>query len=295
MVERTMRSRTCLITGATSGIGRATAFSLARRGADLILLARNQEKGKAIADRLQSEHKDSIIRFYGVDLSLLKNVRKAAETIQSNHPRLDVLINNAGARFDKFRLTAEGNELTFATNHLGHFLLTALLWETMRDREDSRIINVSSGAHEGAKDFAIEDLTNPKLYNGKKAYAYAKLSNLLFTYELSERFKPFNITVNAMHPGGVATNFSRNNGLIAWAKHLTYYILNRSLLTPSQGAQTIVYLACSSTVKGKSGAYFYNNAECQSSPLSYDRTYMKKLWLLSCEVCGIDASSFTAQ
>jgi retinol dehydrogenase 14 len=295
MIDDTMKSRTCLITGATSGIGRAAAFSLARKGADLILLGRNQEKGEAVARQIGSTCKGTTVSFYTVDLSLLGQVRNVSETIRSNHPRVDVLINNAGARFDKFQLTSEGNELTFATNHLGHFLLTASLWETMRDKADSRIINVSSGAHEGAKDFSIEDLTVPALYNGKKAYAYAKLSNLLFTYDLSERLKPFNITVNAMHPGGVATNFSRNNGLFAWLKHVAYYIFKRNLLTPEQGAQTIIHLACSSAVNGKSGGYFYNMAECKSSVLSHDRTCMEKLWSVSCELCGVDSHAFLTQ
>lgn len=292
MKEDSIKSKICLITGATSGIGRAAALSLAGKGAELILLGRNEEKGKAVVSRIKRTCKEATAVFYRVDLSLVSQVRSIGERIKSNHPKIDIIINNAGARFDRFELTSEGNELTFATNHLGHFLLTALLWETMRDRDDSRIINVSSDMHSSVKDFPVEDFTNPSLYSGKKAYAYAKLSNLFFTYALSSRLKPFNITVNALHPGLVATGFRRNNGFVSWLKHVTYALRHRKLLTPTQGARTMIYLASSPAVKGKSGAYFVNMTEQRSSQFSYDRTCMDKLWEVSCSLCGIDAKKY---
>jgi NAD(P)-dependent dehydrogenase (short-subunit alcohol dehydrogenase family) len=286
-----MKDRICLITGATSGIGRATAFKLAEMGAEIILLGRNDTKGEDTARRIKRKTGNNRVVFYRADLSLLSEVRACAELIRSRYQRIDVLVNNAGARFEKFKLTSEGNELTFATNHLGHFLLTRKLLPLLNNAPGARIINVSSGNHSGGKEFNVEDSVDPASYGGRQAYANAKLANILFTYSLAERLKPYGVTVNSVDPGGVATNFSRNNGFFAWARHISYYLLHRSLITPAQGAETIIYLASSPDVSRVTGKHFYKMHERASSDLSYDDSCRNRLWDLSCKLCGIPVSS----
>src|SRR5690606_21299928 len=150
--------------------------------------------------------------------------------------------------------SADGIELTFATNHLGHFYLTNLLLELLKNSDSARIINVSSSAHPGNK-IDFDDIVNPKQYDRKKAYGQSKLANVLFTYELARRLSNSKINANAIDPGGVATNFAWNEGIVPWLKHRIYYILKRKLLTPKQGADTIVYLASSSEAEGITGKY----------------------------------------
>ncbi len=286
-----MKDRICLVTGATSGIGRATAFALARMGAEMILLGRNDSKGKDTVRRIQQVTKNERISFYKADLSLLREVRVCAETIRSRYQKIDVLINNAGARFNGFMLTSEGNEVTFATNHLGHFLLTIMLLPKLRNAQGGRIINVSSGNHSSAKEFRTEDLANPAVYDGRKAYADSKLANILFTHDLAERLKSYGITANSVDPGGVATNFSRNNGFFAWSKHITYYLLHRSLLTPTQGARTIIYLASSPAVSSVTGKHFCQMHAYPLSDISHEKSCRDRLWELSCRLCGIEDSA----
>ncbi len=223
-----MKDKVCLITGATSGIGRAAALKLAELGASLILLSRNEKKGEKICDQIRETNNNAKVKFYKVDISSMKEVRRVVERIKTDFDHIDVLINNAGARFDKYFKNDEGIELTFATNHLGHFLLTLSLIEMLKKSTQGRIINISSPAHSrGTED--LDDIVAPVNYDRRLAYGRSKLANLYFTYELSSRLKNTNITVNAVDPGGVATNFSRNNGLYAWVKHYLSYILQTKI------------------------------------------------------------------
>jgi NAD(P)-dependent dehydrogenase (short-subunit alcohol dehydrogenase family) len=279
-----------LITGATSGIGRATALKLAELGASLILLSRNEIKGERICDQIRKINNNVQVKFYRVDISSMKEVRNVSERIKTDFDRIDVLINNAGARFDKHFKNDEGIELTFATNHLGHFLLTLHLIEMLRKSTQGRIINVSSPAHSrGTED--LEDIVVPKNYDRRLAYGRSKLANLYFTYELSSRLKNSKITANAVDPGGVATNFSRNNGMFAWTKHYLSYILQRKLITPQKAAETIVYLASSQDVSNITGKYFFEKNEINSSPASYNKEAALKLWQLSLKLTGVDSLS----
>lgn len=280
-----MKNKICLITGATSGIGKATAIELAKLGFNLILTGRNEIKGKEISDSLIKKNKIKS-EFIKCDISSLNEVRKFAEKINSNYNQIDVLINNAGMRFNDYQKSVDGIELTFATNHLGHFLLTYLLLDILKESDDARIINVSSSAHYG-KQIDIDDLVNPKNYNRSLIYGRSKLANVLFTYEFSRKYNYPNISINALDPGGVATNFARNDGFVSWLKHLSYYIIKRQLLTPKQGAETVIYLASSSDVKGVTGKFFYKNKEVKSSDESYDKEIAKELWALSEKLCGI--------
>ncbi|MEI6126694.1 MAG: SDR family oxidoreductase [Pseudomonadota bacterium] len=279
-------TKICVITGATSGIGRAAALKLAGISAQLILLSRNASKGRGIADRINSSSGFEKALFIQTDLSRLSEVRTAAEQIKNRCRRIDVLINNAGARFNDFKKNDDGIELTFATNHLGHFLLTLLLIDHMKASPGGRIINVASDVHRGyTADF--DYVHGAGSYDRKAAYGQSKLANLLFTYELARRLADTNITVNALHPGGVATNLGRNNGLKSWLKHYVYYLMKRQLISPSKAAETILYLALSDEVQGVTGKYFAGKKEISSSDVSCDRDAQKKLWDLSDKLCSI--------
>ncbi|MBK7228648.1 MAG: SDR family oxidoreductase [Ignavibacteriales bacterium] len=280
-----MQNKLCLITGATSGIGKATAIELAKLGFDLILTGRNEIKGKDISDSLVKKYKINSV-FFKCDISSLKEVRNLASIVNSKYDHLNVLINNAGSRFSNYQKSVDGIELTFATNHLGHFLLTQLLFDLLKKSSDARIINVSSSAHYG-KQIDIDDLVSPKEYNRSLVYGRSKLANVLFTYEFARRNIFSNISINALDPGGVATNFAKNEGLFRWLKHISYYIAKRQLLTPKQGAETIVYLASSDNVKGITGKFFFKKKEIKSTEESYDVNKANKLWELSEQLCGI--------
>ena len=282
-----MNEKICLITGASSGIGKAAALKLADLGASLILLSRNEKKGEKICDQIRKMNNKAQVKFYRVDLSSMKEVRSAVERIKLDFNHIDVLINNAGARFDKSFKNDEGIELTFATNHLGHLLLTLALIEILKKSSQGRIINISSPAHSRATE-DLDDIVSPVSYDRRLAYGRSKLSNLYFTYELSSRLKNTSITVNAVDPGGVATNFSRNNGLYAWLKHYLSYILQLKLISPQKAAETIVYLSSSDDVSNITGKYFFEKKEINSSPASYNREAALKLWLLSLKLTGID-------
>lgn len=283
-----MTNKICLITGATSGIGKAAAVELAKLNYTLILTARSEDKGLKLAEKIKKKYKIQA-EFIKTDISSLSEVKHLAATVKQKYSRIDVLINNAGLRICEYQKSADGIELTFATNHLGHFYLTILLMELLKNSDSARIINVSSSAHPGNK-IDFDDIGNPKLYDRKKAYGQSKLANVLCTYELARRVSNSKITANAMDPGGVATNFAWNEGLVPWLKHKIYYILKRKLLTPKQGADTVIYLASSHDVEGITGKYFYLRKEKKSSPESYDETAARKLWELSLKLCGLNNS-----
>jgi len=282
-----MDQRTCLITGATSGIGEAAASDLAKLGHRLILVGRNEEKLKKTVGRIRDRTGSKEITAYRCDLSLLQEVRSAAERIRRDYRRIDVLINNAGARILRHQLTEEGIELTLATNHLGHFVLTLSLRGLLQSSGDARVISVSSGAHYGGTR-AIENIKSAEDYDGKRQYADSKLANVLFTYALADRIKDRQISVNALDPGCAATNFARNNGLWPWLKHRLSYLLRGQLRTPARAAETIIYLAASGDVAGVTGRYFRDKKETRSSDISYERAVQEALWESSVALSGID-------
>jgi len=283
-----MNDKICLITGATSGIGKATAFKLADLSASLILLSRNEKRGEKICAQIRKINSNAQVKFYGVDISSMKEVRSTVERIKSDFNHIDVLINNAGARFDNYLKNDENVELTFATNHLGHFLLTLSLIEMLKKSTQGRIINVSSSVHTGVTQ-ELDDIASPVNYNRRVAYGRSKLANLYFTYELSNKLRNDKITVNAVDPGGVATNFSRNNGLLPWVKHYIYYLLKGELISPQKAAETIIYLASTKEVSDITGKYFFDKKEIKSSSASYDKEAALKLWQLSLKLTGICA------
>ncbi|HTY35751.1 MAG TPA: SDR family NAD(P)-dependent oxidoreductase, partial [Bacteroidota bacterium] len=200
--------KVCVVTGASSGIGRATAFGLAELGSTVLLVVRDKHKGDSVAEAIRSRTKKDSARVFVADLSLQKDVRRVAAEIAAHCPRIDVLVNNAGGIFDKKILTADGIEMTIALNHLGYFLLTNLLLEKLKCAPAARIVNMSSDAHMFARTGAIE-LDDGRPYNAMERYATSKLLNVLFTYELGRRLEGTNVAVNAMHPGAVRSNFGK--------------------------------------------------------------------------------------
>ena len=272
-----MKNKICLITGATSGIGQAAATSIAQSGATVIVAGRDKERARATVAQIQNETGNPNVDYLLADLSVQAQVRKLAEEFKSRYARLDVLVNNAAAIFFRRKLSTDGIEMTFAVNHLAYFLLTDLLLDTLKASATARIVNVASNSHYG-KHLDFDNLELKRGYWAGKAYGRSKLCNLYFTYELARRLAGTGVTVNAMHPGFVATNMAANNG---WIVRLFLPLVHRNSLTPEQGASTAVYLASSPDVKGITGKYFLREREVASDPISYDEAAAKRLWDVS--------------
>lgn len=280
-----MSGKTILITGATSGIGKAAAFDLAKMGAEIVVVGRNPEKTAQVIKQIQEDSGNTAVSGLIADLSSMAQVRQLAQETKQKHPRLHILINNAGGIFANRLVTADGYEYTFALNHLAYFLLTNLLMDQLVASAPARIINVSSRAHEGTG-LNFDDLQNEQHYSygGYRVYAQSKLANLLFTYELARRMAGTGVTVNAVHPGAVATGFGVNN---KGAMRFGMRIFHQFSLTPEQGADTLVYLASSPDLEGITGKYWANRTITRSSPQSYDEAAQKRLWLVSAQLAGV--------
>jgi retinol dehydrogenase 12 len=275
-----MHDKICLVTGATSGIGLVTAEALARKGATVIVVARNPARGAAMVHRIQQETRNPAVELMLADLSNQAQVRQLASEVQRRFDHLDVLVNNAGAFFGQRQVSTEGIEMTFALNHLAYFLLTDLLLDRLKASASARIVNVSSEAHRGSRlDFS--NLQGQHRYRGWRAYAQSKLANILFTYELARRLEGTGVVTNALHPGFVATNFGRNNrGLTA----MLWRMLQLAAISPQRGAETIIYLASAPEVMGISGKYFVKKKAVGSSEASYNRAAAERLWQVSTEL-----------
>lgn len=272
-----MNEKICMVTGATSGIGLETALGLARQGATVIVVGRNPEKGSATVSRIQKATGNPSIDFMQADLSVQAQIRQLAEVFKTRYPRLDVLVNNAGAIYLKRELSADGIELTFALNHLSFFLLTHLLLETLKASAPARIVNVSSNMQKNAR-IVFEDLEGSRKYNSFQAYGQSKLCVLLFTYELARRLEGTQVVVNALHPGAVGTNIGGNNGWLGRLFTPLYKLLAKS---PAKGAETSIYVASSPDLEGVTGKYFINKKPVASSPISYDKAVAQRLWDIS--------------
>lgn len=280
-----LKGKTILITGATNGIGQAAAHALARKGATIVIVGRNPAKARQVVDYIREQSRNPAVDSLIADLSSLSQVRQLAREFRQKYPHLHILVNNAGGIYATRKLSGDGYEYTFALNHLAYYLLTNLLLDMLLADAPARIINVSSRAHEGSK-LDFDDLQNDKQYifGGYRAYGQSKLANLLFTYELARRLSGTGVTVNAVHPGMVATGFGMNNG---GAMRFGMRIYHQFALTPQQGADTVVYLASSPEVEGITGKYWVARAPVASSPESYDEDAQKRLWAVSAQLAGI--------
>ncbi len=273
-----MKGKTCLITGGGGGIGYAAARELARLGATVVIADRNATMAAPAMARIIEETGNPAVRYLLADLSSQGEVRRLSAQVKEQVPRLDVLVNNAGAIFLYDRRSVDGIEMNLALNHLGCYLLTTLLLDLLKDSAPARIVNVSSGYHCWAGNFRLEDLPKSGRSGGHRAYARSKLCNVLFTYELARRLEGSGVTVNALHPGLVGTNMARNNGLLG---RVVNFLVRARGVDASKGAETLNYLATSPEVEGFSGEYFVDCRAVPSSALSYDAGLAADLWELS--------------
>jgi len=277
-MNRDITNKIVIITGATDGMGLETARELAKHNPKLVLVGRNSVKGSRVVEELIKESGNNSIEFFSADLSSQKDIREFVEKFKAKYDHLDMLINNAGAYFPEKLISADGFEMTFALNHLGYFLLTNILLDYLKKSTPSRIINISSGAHMMAK-FDINNLNSDGKYDAWNAYSTSKLENLYFTYELAEKLNSTGVTVNAIHPGLVNSQFGKKGKGITLA---IFQALQKLIgKTAANGAKTAIYLALSDEVEGITGSYFADEKLSKSSEVSHDKEIAKKLWEIS--------------
>ena len=275
-----LRSTTVLITGATSGIGKATALGLAGMGAHVAITGRDRERTEGAAREIRAVGGGEVDVFVA-DLSSQAEVRRLADEVLQRLPRLDVLINNVGGYWDNRHVTADGLERTFALNHLAPFLLTKLLLDRLKQSSPARVVTVSSNAQRiGRIDF--DDLQGETSYSGSRAYDQSKLANLLFSYELARRLQGDGVTANALHPGVVSTSFGAEDP--GWIQRLVVPFFRPLMKTPAQGAATSIHLASSPELENVTGLYFVNSKPKNSSERSHDLSAATRLWKVSDEL-----------
>ena len=277
-----MKGKTVVITGGTSGIGEVAAVALAKIGARIVLVARDKTRGNATLARLNSGT-NIAHSVHFADLSRLAEMKRVAAQIADKEPRIDILINNAGAVFAKRELTEDKFERTFALNHVAYFVITEGLRERLLASGPARIINTASAAHQGAS-LDFDDLQSANSYGAMKAYGRSKLCNILFTRELARRLRGTGVTANCLHPGFVATRFGDQSGALM---SRLVWLAKRFAISPAKGAETIVYLASSPGVAATSGQYYYKCAPITPSPHAQDDRSALLLWQRSVTLAGI--------
>ena len=276
-------NKNILITGATSGIGKAAALKLSLLGANIFFVARNQQKAQLLVDEI-SEISDKEAVPIIADLSSQADIRSVAQVFNSFDIPLHVLLNNAGLINKERKETVDGLEEVFAINHIAYFLLTMLLLDRLKEANNSRIVNVSSGAHAFVKGFNFEDYQAKNTYKPFQVYGYSKLANILFTKKLSDILKEDNITVNCLHPGVVGTSFGQNNGNL---QKILFYIAKPFMRSSEKGAETSIYLCSSSNVSDISGEYFYNCKLAKTTKWAQSQDDADRLWDLSKNLTGL--------
>jgi retinol dehydrogenase 14 len=276
-------SRTVLVTGASGGIGKATALGLARMDAHVAIVGRDPERTEAAARDIRAVG-GSAVDVFIADLSSQAEVRRLAAEALQRLPRIEVLINNVGGYWNSRHVTADGLERTFAVNHLAPFLLTSLLLGRMKQNAPARVITVSSNAHRtGRIDF--DDLQGERSYSGSRAYDQSKLANVLFAYELARRLRGTGVTSNALHPGVVRTSFGADDP--AGIQKFVVPLLRPLMKSPERGAATSIQLATAPGLEGVTGAFFANGRRTRSSKASYDEVDATRLWRVSAELVGL--------
>lgn len=274
-----------VVTGATSGIGQKAAATLAYSGAHVVLVGRNPARTEAALADVRRRSGSNAVEAMLCDLASQAEIHRLAEEFRARHPRLDVLVNNAGTVKNRRTLTEDGIETTFAVNHLAPFLFTNLLLDLLEASAPARIVNVSSVAHyRGTMDF--DDLGFERGYRIMRAYSRSKLANVLFTRELARRLAGTGVSANAVHPGTVATRIW--DGAPAWTQPFFVVAKKFFMISPAAGAETIVYLAASPEVEGKTGLYFDGKRIKEPSPLACDDTAAERLWEESARLVGLD-------
>jgi NAD(P)-dependent dehydrogenase (short-subunit alcohol dehydrogenase family) len=278
-----MRGRTCVITGANAGIGREAAIALAALGANVLMVCRSRERGERARIDVNRAAMDGgrggNAELFIADLSSQSGVRALAREILSAYPKIDVLVNNAGVALKRRELTVDGIERTFAVNYLAYFMLANLLLPGLRAAGRARIVNVASAAHSRGR-FELDNLEGERSYSNYPMYAASKLEDVMFTYALARRLATSGITVNALHPGVVATEI--------WRQIPILDMLSRwFMLSPEKGARTTVYLAASPDVEGVTGKYFDKCQPARTTAPSHDEILQEKLWAVSVSLTGL--------
>ncbi len=277
-----MKGKTCLITGASSGIGKEAARALAVMGADVVLTVRNPVRGQEARQRILSSAPDASVELLIADFASPRQVKQLAREFLSTHDKLDVLLNNAGVILAGKRTTDDGIGEVWAVNHFAPFLLTRELGEVLRSTRDSRVVTVASDAHRKAK-LDLDALAGGEYSSGWKAYCDTKLANILFSRELARRLSADGVVANSLHPGVVATGFARKGPPII---RLFFKFARRRLLTPEQGAQTLIYLASSEEGGQVSGGYFQKCRQVAPSAQAQNDSEAARLWEISERVIG---------
>ena len=269
-----MQGKTVVATGATSGIGEVAVMKLAAMGARIVFVARDAARAEATLAKLEQIAPGRGHRVHIADLSLIAETRRVAKTIAESEPRVDALVNNAGAMFSSRRVTAEGLERTFALNHMAYFVLTRALGERLAASAPARVVSTASRAHAGAR-LDFDDLQCERGYSARKAYGRSKLCNILFTRELARRLQGTGVAANCLHPGSVASRFGDDAG--GWIG-LLIPLAKRFAISPEEGADTIVYLVSSPEAGSVSGEYFCQRRIEKPSAAARDDATARRLW-----------------
>jgi NAD(P)-dependent dehydrogenase (short-subunit alcohol dehydrogenase family) len=290
-----MHGKTVVVTGGNSGIGREVALEMVRRGARVVIAVRDANKGEtALADirrRAGLAADAPEVSRVALDLASFASIRACAAELCERLSRIDVLVNNAGLMLTRRTETREGFETTFGVNHVGHFLLSDLLREMLTASRPARVVVVASDAHRGAvRGLDFDDLQSARRFFGWDAYCKSKLANVYFARELARRLAGTGVTVNALHPGFVATNFARE-GDAGLGGIVGMFVLRPFAITPEKGARTVVHLAASPEVEGISGKYWYKCAQVEPSRRARDDAAARRLWEATEALCARGAAS----
>lgn len=282
-----MAGKVCMVTGANSGIGKATALELANIGATVVMVCRSQQRGEVALAEIKQKSGNELISLLLADLASQAAIRRLAEDFKRQYSALHVLINNAGIIPRKLQVTVDGFETQFAVNHLAPFLLTNLLLDILKSSAPARIVTVASDMHRGAT-IDFDDLQSVGSYRPVRVYSQTKLANVLFTYELARKLQRTKVTANCLHPGMVATKLLADGIGMPRALTSATKVIGSS---PEKGAKTSIYLAASPEVEGVSGKYFVRQKAVESSKISYDQSLASRLWKQSAELTGLSESS----
>src|SRR5712691_5806320 len=284
-VNSSMQGKICMVTGANSGIGKATALALAQMGATVVMVCRDRARGEEAKSEITTKSKNNAVDLLQADLSSQQSIRQLVGNFQQHYTHLHVLINNVGAAFPgRRRETVDGLEMTFAVNYLAPFLLTNLLLDVLKASAPAQIVNVSSNSHEAGY-IQMDDLQEEKHYRSMRVYGQSKLAVVQFTYELARRLQGTGVTANCLHPGFVATHFGQRD--VGPAFRLLVKLIGSFGTSPEKGAKTSIYLASSPEVEGVTGKYFVKSIPKRSAAISYDESLQRQLWEQSAKLVNL--------
>jgi retinol dehydrogenase 14 len=281
-----MAGRTVVVTGATSGIGRATALGLAAMGARVAITGRDAGRAQTVASEIRAAGGQADV--FVADMSSQAEVRRLAAELLRDLPRIDVLVNNVGGYWDTRHVTADGLERTFAVNHLAPFLLTNLLLERLKQSGPARVVTVASNAQSMGR-IEFDDLQDERSYSGSRAYNQSKLANVMFTYELARRLRATSVTANAVHPGMASTSFGAEDPSVI--QRLVVPFVRPFMKAPAQGAVTSIHVASAPDLERVSGVFFAKSKPTKSSTQSYDEAAAARLWQVSADLVGLGAAA----